>query len=358
MTSGCRPGGGRASCLQLLLLGLGILLAAPAPAHDRIGTASHSIVIVRADAVHFYLHLSRETAALLAREVDENSTDFRDYFASELRVKAWDSECPIERLEKSAVQAAGNRIVHLTYRCPREVTDLSVESHLFLDLDESHTQIVRLAAPEDPRKSLREAVLTKSNKTLAVPDVRTGGSATGDRILAFFKLGIEHLLTGYDHILFLLAAIVAMRLLDTVKAVSAFTVAHSLTMALAFLGVVSLPAGIVEPLIAVTIVYVAVENVLMPQARRRWFLTGAFGLVHGLGFVGALKAITVSRDELLLSLFSFNAGIEVGQLLIIALAAPVLWMLKSRSWDRRFCRAFSVGVGALGSFWLVQRVLA
>jgi hydrogenase/urease accessory protein HupE len=329
-----------------------------ATAHDPIGSTSNSLIIVRGKTVDYYLNMSPAISKLLEGEVDESSADFQDYFASELKVTSWDSECRLERIDRAPPESTGNRIVHLVFGCPREVRDLSVESTLFLDLDETHTQLARLAPPEDPRRSLREGVLTASNRTFHIPDVRTGGSASGDRLLAFFKLGIEHLLTGYDHILFLLAAIIAMSLLDTFKAVTAFTLAHSLTMALAFLGVVSLPSRIVEPLIALTIVYVAIENVLTPHARRRWALTGLFGLVHGLGFVGALKTIAISRDELLLSLVSFNSGIEVGQLVVIAAAAPALWYLGTRSWHRRFCRGFSMGVGALGTFWLVQRVLA
>lgn len=351
------PGSGQAQCWHYALLALCLLATPLATAHDRIGSISNSIIIVRADTVDYYLNLSPAISKLLAGEVDDSSPDFQDYFSSELKVKTWDSECKLERIEKAPPESTGNRIVHLIYRCPQDVKDLSVQSYLFLDLDESHTQLVRLVSPENPRKSLREAVLTASNTTFHIPDVRTGGSASGDRMLSFFKLGIEHLLTGYDHILFLLTVIIAMNLADTIKAVTAFTLAHSLTMALAFLGLVSLPSSVVEPLIALTIVYVAAENVLTPDAWRRWVLTGLFGLVHGLGFVGALKTITVSRDELLLSLASFNIGIECGQLLVIAMAAPALWYLRTRSWDRRFCRGFSVGVGALASFWLFQRVL-
>jgi hydrogenase/urease accessory protein HupE len=334
-----------------------LLAVQPASAHERIGSTSHSIIIVRGEVVDYYLNMSPAISKLLAQELNEDSADFRDYFASELTLRTWDSECSLDQATNAPPESNGNRIVHLAYRCPQEVRDLTVQSHLFLDFDESHTQLVRLAPPGNPRDALREAVLTASNKTFHVADVRTGGAASRDRVLAFFKLGVEHLLSGYDHILFLLTVIIAMSLLDTVKAVTAFTLAHSLTMALAFLGLVSLSSAIVEPLIALTIVYVAIENIVTPKPSKRWALTGLFGLVHGLGFVGALKTITVSRDELLLSLVSFNTGIEAGQLLVIGLAAPALYWLRRQSWNRRFCRGFSILVGALGTFWIVQRVL-
>ena len=333
-----------------------LLAVVAAHAHDRIGSVSHSIIIVRGDAVSYYLNLSPAIAELVKKEVDPNSPDFQDYFSSELSIKTWDSECQLARIEKGPPETTGNWIVHLQYRCPQEVKDLSITSTLFLDLDETHTQFARLASPDDPATPLREAVLKASNATFHIPDVHSGGSASSDRAWSFFKLGVEHLLTGYDHILFLLTVIIAMSLPDTIKAVTAFTVAHSLTMALAFLHLVSLPSSIVEPLIALTIIYVSVENILTQRVKKRWLLTGLFGLVHGLGFVGALKAITVSRDELLLSLFSFNVGIEAGQLLVIAISIPLLRYLHSRTWDRRFCRVFSQGAAALGSVWFLQRV--
>ncbi len=333
-----------------------LLMVAPVHAHERIGSIRHSSIIVRGAALSYYLNMSPAIAELLKKEVDPNSPDFLDYFSSELSVKTWDSECRLASLEKAPPETSGNWIVHLLYRCPQEIKDLSITSSLFLDLDETHTQFARLASADDPGTPLREAVIRASNSTFHIPDVRTGGSASGDRALSFFKLGIEHLLTGYDHILFLLTVIIAMSLVDTIKAVTAFTVAHSLTMALAFLHLISLPSSVVEPLIALTIIYVSVENIFAKNIRKRWLLTGVFGLVHGLGFVGALKAITVSRDELLLSLFSFNVGIEVGQLAVIAISIPALRFLKSRAWDRLFNRGFSQGAAALGTVWLIQRV--
>jgi len=342
---------------NLLLFVCSLLTVVPAEAHVSIGSVSHSIIIVQGDTVSYYLNMSPAAAKLIKQEVDPNSSDFQDYFTSELSVKTWDSECQLTRIDKAVPDTAGNWIVHLLYHCPQKVNDLTLTSTLFLDLDDKHTQFVRLAPPDDPAKSLREAVLNASNTTFHIPDVYTGGSASSDRMKSFFELGVMHLLTGYDHILFLLTVIIAMNLMDTIKAVTAFTVAHSLTMALAFLHLISLPSSIVEPLIALTIIYVAIENVYATKVSKRWLLTGLFGLVHGLGFVGALKAITVSPDELLLSLFSFNIGIEAGQLVIIAISIPILHYLRSRAWDRRFCRGFSQGAAALGIVWLVQRVL-
>jgi hydrogenase/urease accessory protein HupE len=290
--------------------------------------------------------------------VGDDVNDLTYFFGSEIRVATRDKECPLVRLVQAPPLKSGNKIVELHFRCSGDVTDLTITSSLFLDFDESHTQFVRLAPLDDPRQVLHEAVLRESNMVFHVADVKTGGSASLERVIAFVKLGIEHLLTGYDHILFLLTVVVGISFIESIKAVTSFTLAHSFTMALAFLGAISLSSSVVEPLIAVTVVYVAIENIMRTNIRRRWIWTFFFGLVHGLGFVDALKLITVSRSELVLSLLSFNVGIELGQLLVLLLAAVALRYARRYAWYARFNRGFSASVGLLGFVWLVQRIMA
>lgn len=330
----------------------------PASAHEWIGTASHSIITANGHTVAYYLNIPALLSSRLKIEAGDDPESLRGYFEQTMKVMTWDKACELLDVKRTTFPATGNTLIHLVYHCPREVQDLTITTVAFLDLDESHVQFARLARPDNPGKFLREEVLSVRQKTFHIPDVRSEGSATFDRATAFLKLGIEHLLTGYDHILFLLTVIIGMTVRETIKAVTSFTVAHSLTMALAFLGFVSLSSSIVEPLIALTIVYVALENIFRVSVTRRWLLTFVFGLVHGLGFVGALKEITVSRNELLLSLVSFNLGIEFGQLLVIAIAMPLLYWLYKYSWSATFRRAFSVGVVGLGGVWLVERIIA
>lgn len=333
-------------------------LTVPASAHERIGTFSHSVVTVTANRVTYYLNLPPAVSSLLRANVGDNINDLADFFRSEIVMSAWDSECPLVRLAQAPPLPSGNRIYELQFQCPADVADLTITTSLFLDLDESHRQFLRLTPPDDPRTVLHEAILSESNKVFHVADVKTGGSVSLDRAVAFLKLGVEHLLTGYDHILFLLTVIIGLTFIESIKAVTSFTVAHSLTMALAFLGAISLSPAIVEPLIAVTVIYVAFENVMRANIRRRWLWTFCFGLIHGLGFVGALKLITVSRSELVLSLASFNVGIELAQLLIVAIALVALRAIRHYPWSARFNRGFSAGVGLLGIVWLGQRLLA
>jgi len=350
--------GSQFSRLILAVACLVLVFANPsARAHERIGTFTHSIVTVSGDRVSYYLNLPPAVSALLRSNLGENANDLRDFFRAEIAVTSWDKECPLTDLVQVPPLPSGNRIIALTFQCPAEISDLTITTTAFLDLDESHTQFLRLAPPDDPGKVLHEAVLNVKNQVFHVADVKTGGSATLERAIAFLKLGIEHLLTGYDHILFLLTVIVGLTFIESVKAVTSFTLAHSITMALAFLGAISLPPSVVEPLIAITVIYVAIENVVRREIRWRWIWTFIFGLVHGLGFVGALKVITVSRSELVLSLVSFNIGIELAQLLVVALAMLALHYVKRYSWSPMFNRAFSACVGLLGLVWLGERVL-
>ena len=173
-----------------------------------------------------------------------------------------------------------------------------------------------------------------------------------------FSLGVEHILTGYDHLLFLLGLIlVGGTLRQLLVVVTAFTVAHSITLALAALGVVAPSPAVVEPAIALSIAYVGVENWFVKDAARRWLLTFPFGLVHGFGFAGALAEISLPRSELPLALVSFNLGVEAGQVAILALVLPLLLVLRRRPWFAPVgVRVLSSAIACAGVAWFVQRV--
>ena len=178
----------------------------------------------------------------------------------------------------------------------------------------------------------------------------------------FFLLGIKHILTGYDHLLFLCGLLVVCHRLKTmVTIITCFTVAHSITLALAALGLVSVSGRIVEPLIAASIVFVGVENLLRhSEPKARWALTAGFGLIHGFGFAGALieSGLGANGAPLLVPLFAFNLGVETGQLAVAAIFVPVLWQL--RKWPpfaRQGTTIISALVALAGAFWLLQRTL-
>jgi len=177
----------------------------------------------------------------------------------------------------------------------------------------------------------------------------------------FLGLGVTHILPyGLDHVLFVAGlALLSPRLGPLLAQVTAFTLAHTLTLALASYGAFSLPARVVEPLIALSIVYVGVENVVSPRLRAsRLALVFGFGLLHGLGFAGVLLELGLPDQGRLLALLAFNVGVELGQLAVVALVALVLAAWTRLGLERRgLVRPASLLVAALGLFWTVERAL-
>jgi len=177
--------------------------------------------------------------------------------------------------------------------------------------------------------------------------------------LHFFVLGVEHIFTGFDHLLFLAGLLLVARGVGEVaRLVTSFTVAHSITLGAAVLGVIDLPASVVEPLIAASIVVVAVENLVRRGHRGRVWLTFLFGLVHGFGFAGLLRELGLGQGSVGAALAGFNLGVEAGQLAVVLAVAPVLLLARRQSWYARTAvPGFSALIGFFGAYWLVERLV-
>ena len=180
-------------------------------------------------------------------------------------------------------------------------------------------------------------------------------ASLSDQIAQYFKLGVKHIFLGYDHIAFLLALLFVKRFVDLVKVITAFTVAHTLTLALAVLQIVKLPPQLVEIGIAATIMYVAAENLWVTSTRHRWMLTFGFGLVHGFGFANVLRELGLPSGGLARSLVSFNLGVEAGQIVIVGGLWPALWWISRQPWAARVRVGLSVVIFLFGSAWFVER---
>ena len=181
--------------------------------------------------------------------------------------------------------------------------------------------------------------------------------------LGFVKLGVEHIGTGYDHLLFLFALLLVTRTFrSSLVVISFFTLAHSITLAAATFNLVHITSRITEPLIAASIVYVGLENIWRKgDPHGRWALTFAFGLVHGFGFASVLREMGVGErgGGVTLPLLGFNLGVELGQLAVAAIVLPMIWQLRRRpGFDRWIVPACSWAVVVLGSYWLVERLRA
>lgn len=178
--------------------------------------------------------------------------------------------------------------------------------------------------------------------------------------LNFIWLGSQHILTGTDHLLFLLTLLaLRMRIRDYVKIITSFTVAHSLTLALSVLHIVTLPSKFVESMIAASIMYVALENLFFQRnARNRWWLTFLFGLIHGLGFADLLVEMNLPNRQLVPALVGFNLGIELTQLTLLLIALPLLTLWhRSRAYGRTL-PILSIITVCIAAFWLFQRLTA
>ena len=195
----------------------------------------------------------------------------------------------------------------------------------------------------------------------------------------FMTEGVWHIWIGFDHILFLLALLLTCvlvrsesngrpswqgarqlrpALLDVVKIVTAFTVAHSITLTLAVLDVVTLPTRWVESAIALTVVLAGVNNLVPVLRERRWAAAFGFGMIHGFGFAGALKDLGLPPDALALSLFGFNVGVEIGQLGIVSLFFPIAYQLRFTAFYRRGVLGVgSLAIVAVAMVWLLERAL-
>jgi hypothetical protein len=251
-------------------------------------------------------------------------------------------------------------VLTATWTCPRPIDRLDVTAGLVEAFSRGHVHLATVRSGGDVTQQVVRAGAASFRIERA-----PGWAAQAKRFLA---LGVEHIFTGYDHIAFLLGLLLlGGSLRGLAKIVTSFTVAHSLTLALATLGWVTPPARVVEPLIAASIVFVAMENLwaLRPGAppsaiaaagARRWRITFAFGLVHGFGFASVLRDMHLPRGGLAASLVAFNLGVEVGQIAIVALALPLLAMFRrSAALWRRGVLGGSVAVGGLGLLWLLQR---
>lgn len=177
----------------------------------------------------------------------------------------------------------------------------------------------------------------------------------------YLVLGYTHILPkGTDHILFVLGLfLLSAHVKPVLLQVTAFTVAHSITLGLSIYGVLSLPPAIVEPLIALSIAYVAVENLVTGRLHAwRVLVVFLFGLLHGLGFAGVLRELGLPRSQFLTALLSFNVGVEIGQLTVIAAAALLLWPALGRDWYRpRVAIPLSIAIALVGLYWTIARTV-
>lgn len=261
------------------------------------------------------------------------------------------------------------------WRCPPGAGErgLAVDYRLFADSDASHRGLLQWRASEGAGATTAVLVPNAPAVTLAGANAAYAAAGAPPSLLGFIGEGVHHILIGTDHVLFLLAlmlpavvvvaapgASTSMRwpqaLLQVAKVVTAFTVAHSITLALAVLDVLDPPSRLVESLIAASVVLAAVDNLRRFLPGVRWQLAFAFGLIHGFGFAGALRDLGLDDGALVRSLLGFNLGVELGQLGIVALVLPLAWWARETLFYRRVVLAGgSLAIAAVAAVWFAER---
>jgi len=269
-------------------------------------------------------------------------------------VKASGQPCALQPGAQAALDGEDGVALTAHWQCPRLVEELSVRVG-FLDTfptGAAHLSRIRFGPDE-----ISQRVAQAEEPSFEARYVRS----TKSELFRFVRLGVTHIFTGYDHLAFLLGLLLlGGSLKRLIGIVTAFTVAHSITLALAALDVLAPSPRIVEPLIAASIVFVGLEDLWALRKNRqegalrhRWMITFAFGLVHGFGFASVLRELRLPRALLATSLVSFNLGVEAGQICIVLLALPILRKLRT---SKNFAPGAASCVAALGAFWLIQRL--
>ena len=233
---------------------------------------------------------------------------------------------------------------------------LLIASDLPARMSSGHRELITV---EVNNRLVMERLLDAASHTVTL-DLAAESHSSARAAWQFLKLGVLHILTGYDHLVFLAGLLMAARTVrDLIVALTSFTAAHSLSLALVAIGGVHAPPWIVEPLIAASIAWVGFQNLLHVRHSARAFVVFGFGLIHGFGLAGALMNLGVgsSGADVVLALLSFNIGVEAGQLAVAAGLLPLVWMVRSRPvLHSRMTPLCSVGIVLIGGYWLIERL--
>lgn len=302
-------------------------------------------------------------------EVRSKHGEIAAYALARLAVRGDGAACSIEpgaqRVDEHTDGAY--TVLPLAIRCTQAPGRLAIDYTLFADLDPQHRGLLNLQA----RGQTRAAVL---GPHAATQIFELASASLWAQFVDYLREGVWHIWIGFDHVLFLLSLLLPAVLLwraqhwqavdsfrcafiDVFKIVTAFTLAHSITLTLATLGVVALPSRAVESAIAASVVIAALNNVWPLFHQRRWTVAFAFGLIHGFGFATVLADLGLPRDALMLALLAFNLGVEAGQLAIVAAFLPLAFALRRSLFYRRAVMlGGSLAIALLAGVWLVERV--
>lgn len=301
-------------------------------------------------------------------EVRARQAEIAAYALSRLQLAAEGQSCPVTVKDHLVDEHTDGMYAVLRFSalCPAIRESLQVHYSLFFDIDPQHKGLLRLQY----KGAASTAIFAPENATQRFS---LGRPNRWTQFIDYGREGVWHIWIGFDHILFLLALLlpaVAVRRPDgwqpvagfrpafwsVLKIVTAFTVAHSITLSLATLGIVSLPSRWVESTIAASIVVAALNNVFPLFQERRWLMAFLFGLIHGFGFAAVLTDLGLPQQALILALVGFNLGVEAGQLAIVSVFLPLAYALrKTRFYRSGVLLGGSVAIMMVALIWFVER---
>ena len=306
-----------------------------------------------------------------ASEVSESKPLMTEKILHRIRVTQMGVECT-PSLDDAGLTEQDGILIGAHWACPSADQPFQVELRVLDELARGHRHVARAVSGE----VTSDAVLFGDERTFEVPAGGQASEASASESKdasrpgfgSFFLMGIEHILTGYDHLVFIFGLVlIPARLRSLLTIVTAFTIAHSITLAIAVLGIWTPSGRVIEPAIALSIAYVGLEDLAAvsrrftwkPHAEKRWRITFPFGLVHGFGFASALKEIGLAKATIPTALVAFNLGVESGQLAVLAVILPIVVALRKKAWfAERGIAVASVLVIAAGLVWFVARVVS
>ena len=342
--------------LLLIFLTLGSLHPYSAYAHTN-NSEGFSTIQVKDKTLGYELKLDLEELGHALNTATEekaiiNQKVLQNYINSHIKIYA-DSGLVAGSVLKTEIEIIKERpfaVINLAYQIGHKPEKLVVEYNMFMDdSDPSHANYATIKM--DGKQ--QEKILSFESR-----EVEIGEISFLQNVKQFVVLGLKHIFTGYDHILFVISLLFGAKTIRHILSlVTAFTIAHSITLALATFDIVHLPSRFVESAIALSIIYVALINIFNQDSKHQPWLAFGFGLIHGFGFAGILSEMKLDTNHMAASLLSFNMGIEIGQLLIVSLTFPIIfWIrklkLKPVGW---VIPGTSAAILAFGLVWFIQR---
>ena len=302
-------------------------------------------------------------------ELSARHAEVASYALARLQVALGGAACALRVTDHLVDQHSDGAyaVIRFGADCPASGS-LTIRYGLFFDLDPTHRGLARIEAAGITQTAVFSPERPEQSFDLVAPSL-------AGQILAYVREGAWHIWIGFDHVLFLLSLLLpavwrraagrwvpaprfASAFWEVFRVVTAFTVAHSITLSLAALELVSLPSRLVESVIAASVLLAALNNLFPLVSGRRWLMAFGFGLIHGFGFASVLTDLGLPRDALVSSLFGFNVGVELGQLAIVAVFLPIAYALRDTWFYARIVFAGGSGVVAiLAAVWLAERAL-